>query len=477
MIEKFIKDIEILGYKVSHEKNSVFIWHEDAGMGWRAKIIKEDNYYYVYLYYRTESCFFNGDRTDLHEIIPVFTTLYSRIHNLISFRLVGEKNEFSGINSELYGMYLLPSQPISEKIRLDNSSDFDIFFEFFFLIYALHNSMYEILDLDRELEEIFSFEDVSLDNWKENILTIIPDKNIIYNLRKNPNWFYFRSYKHRISVVKCESLVRNIRNQSKKIKQKVISGVDGDLYISENIKNTISYDNIKLATNVLHSVEDCENNLIIVQENFSVIIGYYNLVIFSNDGDVENYNKEKSKIMERHADESLYLFNDKKIIWNIENKKHSAIFEDLILELLSREPEILSVKKVAPTFQGDNGRDLICIYNMNHSLDHIDKGRDIIKEGSLIIQCKTNLKTSKKQSIGKADVDIANTIYDYKPDGYLLVVNTQTTRGLTEYLEKIKYRQELHKIDWWNSFDIEEKLRINPDIMNRFKEIVNYENT
>lgn len=477
MIEKFIKDIKILGYKIKDEESHIFIYHEDAGMGWKAKISKKDDYYYVHLYYRTESCFFNGDRTDLHEIIPVFSTLYSRIHNLISFRLIGEKNQFSGIDSELYGMYLLPSQPIGEKLRATNSSDLDTLYEFFLMIYILHNNMYEILNLDINAEEIFSFEDKNLDEWKEKILTIIPDEDIIYNLRTNPDWFYFRSYKHEVSVVCCESLVKNIRNQSKNIKTKIIKGITGDLYISDNINNIIINKNIKIATDVLHSVDDCKKHILIIQDNISVIVGNYNLVIFSNDGGVESFNKEKNKIKKRHADESLFLFNDKKILWNIENRKHSAVFEDLILELLSREPEILSVKKVAPTFQGDNGRDLICTYNMNYSENHIDRSENIIKEGCLIIQCKTNLKSSKKQSIGKSDVDIANTIYDYKPDGYLLIVNTQTTRDLTEYLEKIKYRQELHKVDWWNSFDIEEKLRINPDIMSRFKEIVSYENT
>jgi hypothetical protein len=69
----------------------------------------------------------------------------------------------------------------------------------------------------------------------------------------------------------------------------------------------------------------------------------------------------------------------------------------------------------------------------------------------------------------------ADTIYDYKPNAYLLVVNSQVTRDLTEYFEKIRNRDNLHWIDWWNSFDIEERLRINPDIMSRYKSIIGYE--
>lgn len=97
-------------------------------------------------------------------------------------------------------------------------------------------------------------------------------------------------------------------------------------------------------------------------------------------------------------------------------------------------------EKIAPTNQGDNGRDLICEYNMLYDVDGISRGEESFKIGKMIIQCKTNLKTSKKSSIGKADVDVANTIFDYRPDGYMLVVNTQITRDLTEMLEPGKKR-------------------------------------
>lgn len=150
------------------------------------------------------------------------------------------------------------------------------------------------------------------------------------------------------------------------------------------------------------------------------------------------------------------------------------MFEDLVLELLNREPYIFSVKKVAPTNQSDNGRDLICEYNMRYNERQVEENESSTQVGKMIVQCKTNLNSSRRNSIGKSDVDIANTIFDYRPDGYMLVVNTQITRDLTEMLERQKDRKEQNIILWWNSFDLEERLRRNPDIFARYENIVGY---
>lgn len=475
MIEKLIKDISNIGYKAEFDEkaNSIFIYHYCNN--WRIKLYKKENYYDIYMYYRTSSWVAGGDRTDIHEIMPTLITLYCRLHNIMSFRFVGEQNEFSEIESELYGMFILPSQPLNERIRLNNKDDFESFFDFLYLALILHHNFYNIFNISEDQTESFSYDAPELDEWKTLILNVVPDPDSTYNLRTKPDWFYFRSYSKGITVIKCKSLVADIKEQYNSKEIKIIEGVKGNLHISENISNVIYHKKLKMAQKILRSVENESSKSVVVQENRAVLIGQEHLIIFDNDGDIANFQKEKINIRERHADEAMYLFNDKKVKWNVQNRQDSSTFEDLVLELLYREPGILSAKKVAPTFQGDNGRDIICEYDMNHHTNLIGKGESLIKIGSLIVQCKTNLLTSKKQSIGKSDVSISDTIYDYQPNGYLLVVNTQTTRDLTEYLEKIKSRKELDKLEWWGSFDLEEKLRRNPDIMSRYSEIVTFE--
>ena len=90
------------------------------------------------------------------------------------------------------------------------------------------------------------------------------------------------------------------------------------------------------------------------------------------------------------------------------------------------------------------------------------------------IQWKTNLKHSKKSSVGISDVDTPSTIFNHRPDGYMLVVNTQITRDLTEMLERQRDRKEQNIILWWNAFDVEDRLRKYPDILARYRHIVDY---
>ncbi|MCA9458864.1 MAG: restriction endonuclease, partial [Nitrospira sp.] len=200
---------------------------------------------------------------------------------------------------------------------------------------------------------------------------------------------------------------------------------------------------------LINRLEGPSELLVLPNENISFILGEQHVVAISNVGGISAFLDEKEKIKARNAQENIILFADKRMKWTIKTKSDSSLFEDLVLELLVREPYIHSAKKVAPTNQGDNGRDIICEYNTAYNNLRVGKQQSSLEIGQLIVQCKTNIEGSKKKSIGKSDVDVADTIYDYKPDAYLLVVNSQVTRDLTEYFEKIRNRDDLHWIDWW----------------------------
>ena len=244
--------------------------------------------------------------------------------------------------------------------------------------------------------------------------------------------------------------------------------------VINEIRTTIPFKDEKYAKNLVAALGDTSKIEVISQENQLVFISDHHVVIkYSNCG-LESVSEEKELIRLRQLKEISLLFGDQKFEWNIIDRQASGEFEDLVLELLNREPWVFSVRKVAPTNQGDNGRDLICEYNMLHNENRVSRGTESVQLGKMIVQCKTNLKHSKKSSISKSDVDMANTIFDYRPDGYMLVVNTQITRDLTEMLERQRDRKEQNTIVWWNAFDVEDRLRKNPDILARYRHLVNY---
>ena len=438
---------------------------------------KEGDNYFMYLYVRTHSSMASGDRTDIHEITAIIHAICLRYFSNISSTIIGESNSYSGIDEELYSVFVIPSQTKYGNIKLNSDKEAEFIQYFLASVYLINQQMCNIVNCLDKVEDNFSYSDEELLKWKNEINNNISNKHTcLFNLRTNPKWKYYRNPKNGISVISSQHVANAIKNLAEIYGKECIefSGINGNLYIFNNLSNYISKYNIDSCKNIFPK-EFCNDKsyALIPLENKSVLCGSQNIIIFNNNGTLDKFIEEKEKIKKRHIKESLILFSDKEIVWNITEKDHSAIFEDLILSLLNKEPDILFAKKVAPTNQGDNGRDIICEYNTNYLKQTIEKGTPQINRGRMIVQCKTKMLNSKIQSVGKSNVDISDTIYDYKPDRYLLVVNTQITRDLTEYLEKLRYRGETD-VDWWNSFDIEERLRKNPEIINRFSQIIRY---
>lgn len=473
MIEDFLNEIKNIGFNIKESKNGQIKLFLDCCHSWTINLIPIENETFLPLIYfrkiRIEEV------TDLNDIIPAIVSSFFKIFSNSSIRILGEHNEFSMIEDELYGMYIIPSQPLSEKVRLNSEDDRKVFYGILECLLFFNAFQGDILGYKENHADDFITSSKNLNVWV-NIILSSWDKapSYVSNIRVNPDWFYFRSYSEGLTVCRSPKIARLLKYvyDTSKNDIKYLDGINSKIVIQENLKNTISDNSKNLISKLLYNLNDKSEYIAIAQENFIIFVSDNHLLIKYEDSGHVSFLKEKELILNRQKEEIKLLFSDEKIKWTINTKQDSAIFEDLVLELLNREPSIISTKKVAPTNQPDNGRDLICEYNKLHRKNIINKGEPSIDIGKMIVQCKTNLTHSKKSSIGKADVDVANTILDYDPDGYLLVVNTQVTRDLTEMLEKLKDRNLIQKLDWWNAFDVEERLRKNPDIMNRYSNIV-----
>lgn len=414
--------------------------------------------------------------TDLHAIVPTVLTAITKSRGISSFRFLGEHNDFSGIEDELYGMYWFPAQPLNKRIRKNSKRDFESFFRILMELYMFHMYQGNILGAVGYCPDDFSFDSPELNIWKNKIRGFIgEDESYVANFRMNPDWLFFRSFSSEFSIFKSTHIAGLLKQLAiNNDNSEIINGVVSNVEVINEIRTTIPFKDEKYAKNLVAALGDTSKIEVISQENQLVFISDHHVVIkYSNCG-LESVSEEKELIRLRQLKEISLLFGDQKFEWNIIDRQASGEFEDLVLELLNREPWVFSVRKVAPTNQGDNGRDLICEYNMLHNENRVSRGTESVQLGKMIVQCKTNLKHSKKSSISKSDVDMANTIFDYRPDGYMLVVNTQITRDLTEMLERQRDRKEQNTIVWWNAFDVEDRLRKNPDILARYRHLVNY---
>ncbi|EGT5713232.1 hypothetical protein AGJ35_19520 [Cronobacter dublinensis subsp. dublinensis] len=373
-------------------------------------------------------------------------------------------------------MYWFPGQPLNEQIRKNKEQDFECLFAILVDLYKFHKYQGDILGVCAIDYQDYLHDCAKLNVWVNKIRSFIGNhESYVANKRVNPNWFYFRSITSEVSVTYSPHIAQRLKTLASSITGVTfVDGVGAKIEIVSDIQTSISYEKEKFVKQLLKRLDDKSDLKVITQENQLVFISDSHIVFTYGDHGVGSVYLEKQQILQRQQREISILFGDLKFEWNIKDRQSSAEFEDLILELLDREPWVLSVKKVAPTNQADNGRDLICEYNMRYNEQGMTKGENSLKVGKMIIQCKTNLKESNKNSIGKADVDVANTIFDYRPDGYMLIVNTQITRDLTEMLERQKDRKEQDAILWWNGTDVENRLRKHPDIQARYRHIVDY---
>lgn len=434
------------------------------------------NEYFVSIKFRFRDWHvFYGDRTDFNDITSIVVAIFFRFFfNKSSFEIIDIENDFTGIKEELYVREIIPYQPYSPFLNLKKEQDIEYLMSIISSLTVVIDDLCNIFNCFHNLEDNFDFEKKELLEWVDIISSSISTKeSVLYNSRTNPEWFYYREIDYGISVVKSKYITSFISKINEKNKIEILDGINGKLFIEDDIKNIIYNENYNRVNNILEKLEEKSliKNILIPLENISILVGEEHLIFFRNDGYLEKFIEEKELIRQRHFEESQVLFKDNVVSIEINTKEDSNLFEDLIVELLKKESHIFWARKVAPTNQPDNGRDIICKFNSKYRNSVFDENEVRFDYKKLIVQCKTNLKNSKKQSVGKSNVDVADTIFDYKPDGYMIVTNTQITTRLTEYLETIEERENIY-IDWWNREDVEERVLKYPELIHKFSQIL-----
>lgn len=429
------------------------------------------NEYCLSIKFRFRSWHASGDRTDLNDITSIIVSIYLRFLLKTSFKFIDIEHPILDNELELYGREIIPVQPMDCIIDFTNRCQKNYFEELILQFNFINEILFNIFECSFDIKDEHSYTNKELDQWIRSITQIIETNNSkIYNSRTNPKWLYYKD--ENISIVKSKHLVDSLFHIYSNNKIEPIEGINGKLFIDDNIKNIVNYTLYNLAKKILKTLEKSTSSFILIPlENISILIGKENLISFKNDGSFDNFIKEKELIRLRHFQETQILFKEDNILLEINTQEDSNLFEDLIVELLKKESHIFWARKVAPTNQPDNGRDIICKFNSKYRNNIFDENETRLDYKKLIVQCKTNLKGSKKQSIGKSNVDVAYTIFDYKPDGYMIITNTQITTRLTEYLETIGARENMY-IDWWNKEDVEERLLKYPELIYKFSKIV-----
>ncbi len=131
-------------------------------------------------------------------------------------------------------------------------------------------------------------------------------------------------------------------------------------------------------------------------------------------------------------------------------------FEELIADLIEKNPHVMRVRLMGKTNEADGGRDILIKKRKNAYSD----------EKYLVIgQCK-----AYQTSVGKRDVtDIRDMLDHYDAEGFFLAASNKIRVSLIDYLRKL---EEKYDVDWWTDREIFNRLRQDPFLADRYADIV-----
>lgn len=417
--------------------------------------------------FRTNSFFYEGERTDLHDSHSLLFSMCGAMQGY-SISLWDVENNFSEIESELYARYATVGQPNHSVITQDEAG-----------IEQLKSILALYINYRTFLSTYYKNSEKPMYTWDKpelrslglaigNILSVEID-DVVVNERKGPDWTYLQVYKLGLSGVKSEFIGRffakasqagmAIRNELKD---------DKNIY-QKNAYLRLCYSDLEekslrtLATELSNDVP-----LFFASEShLFCLAGNWLLAQRGNFG-LARFNKEReefSRVIHRKIE---FLFDHAPLYWN--EKGSADVFEQLCRDLLAREQGVVRVRNVSPTNQPDRGRDLIAEIATSKPVgDLLNENEQPIKIEKYVVQCKLSKATvGIPRGTGPFEV-----LYLGDYDGYFLITNSKISSDFTALLEKIR-SDDRYSADWWGAAQLEERLRANPDLIQKYRNLVSY---
>lgn len=469
----------VMGQPCAQERHDPFVVGEESSE--RGSI--------VFGYVRTSSAQLDGcgGRTDVHDVFSLLWACVMRASGAASSTLLSESG-FAGIEEEIYARWLVFQQVgdyndnTTAKQRL--------------LAHAAH--AFHVLD------DVLGWADIKYVNaeWNDqhgegdelarrlNDAGEFSDFGDMAGERICPDWLYAKSHKGRVSVVvfPVESMLA-LRRALIAYEPISTEGRSRISILAGGLKNAIPKKVISKGLKYIRAVEDGDSQLpwlgvsaspsesaiiVITLESHCVFLGRQTLVAVEADCGLRQFEAERTKFLERRAQENAVFAADYIFQWP--QKFDGSKFEELIYALLEREPGVMWVRQASPTNERDGGRDFIVRWLVPvgqgiHGEAAVPK-TDIhspAKTLNVVVQVK-----ALNPSVGKSKVqDIRDTVEAHDATGYFLVAFPQPANSLVEHLGALAKKGIW--TDWWDRAQIETRLRKNLDLLARFSDLVKVE--
>lgn len=437
--------------------------------------VTSDDEAFLYLTCRTTSWELDGERTDAHDIFSILLAAFLRRSTTnYSISLWDVANPAADIETEIYARALTLDQPDKSLVRTSPESLTAVkkllsdvaLFELFFP---------RAFERQRGTAHGFSWDDDATRAWANDVASALReqvDEKVQFNRRWGPDWLYYRSIRRHVSVVQSATAAVFVTSlgtsPSGDAADREIRGVNGALFVSPRVRSAVPLRTIAFARRVLkqlHAGTLPPVSTVPLENHVLFAAGSY-LVVVRRDCGLQTFKDDVQRVGERHRHEARILFSAVRFEWagSIDDER----FELLIRHLLTREAGVQRVRKAGHSRDADRSCDLLVDWLTppapgSSVPEHV--APNVLRR--VIVQVKASAR-----SVNKAKVqDIRDTIEDHQAQGYFLAVSSQLTSDLTAHLERLR-SQGPYWADWWNRSEIEERLNTNPDIADRFSDIV-----
>ena len=422
---------------------------------------------------------FPGDRSDYHDLISLLWAAFLRSCSFASVRLLDIPHPVC--EGELYGRYLVfEKQPPATYVSLEkpNYEMIERLLVASCLAARIFSLLYQASDGDPDRE---SCAGQGGEGWAEavtrNLKWKAGHRDELTNQRQNPNWCYYRRNDHGVTAFTLSlNLLEILAGKTADLDEVVLDGDGRYLVKTGDLKNTIEKKAVGTlfrllgayavkGEGVLKALRHGESVLFLPTDSHLICVTERGIMAIESEGDYRTFREAEALLRERHQKEAKILHSSIHFCWK--ERIDDGRFEELALDLLNREPGVRWVRRVGAARASDGGRDLIAEWLQPPADWESATESQALVCRQVVIQCKAYSSSVNKTAVG----DVPGTVDLHDANGYLLIAYPRITPPLVDYLRKVPAKREIWA-DWWTQSEIEDRLRRNMDIAQRYPDVI-----
>jgi hypothetical protein len=288
-----------------------------------------------------------------------------------------------------------------------------------------------------------------------------------------------------LTAIEIGLTVAEISDQSAATLKTLLGGKQPEIHLSDHatamkddqLKNAVDREVVGQLISALSVLDnkDSRDAMIIPMASHVLGIGHRSLVSIATECGRSAFNKELQRVSENRKREDAFFMTNVEYEWA--EKVPDDRFEAMIGELVKAERGVLRARQIGSTREADDGRDFIAEWVAPHISGVLDSKIEITEATmSQVVDVLVQVKIRTK-GVGRSDITgIRDTIEHHDCEGMLFVAFPNVTTTLNDHLSKLR-KQNRWWIDWWNKADIEDRLRRNTSIAERYPDIVQLRDT